>query len=198
MQILEIFPEVVYQENLSISSYDISEIKFDKNGYSITDVLNLKQFADIKKQIEKHVEKFTHDVLGISTELSFYVTRSWIIKLSNQDLTSRFHNHTNSFFTGVLYLDLDEDQDSIIFSRGSDYQYLEYDYEKPNLYNQKRLSFFPRKNDLIMFDAKLYHQIGPHLTDNTRICLAFEVFARGTFGKKNTSLDYNNGALTLK
>jgi len=66
------------------------------------------------------------------------------------------------------------------------------------LYNQKRLSFFPRKNDLIMFDAKLYHQIGPHLTDNTRICLAFEVFARGTFGKKNTSLDYNNGALTLK
>ena len=43
------------------------------------------------------------------------------------------------------------------------------------------VNFFPKKNDLLIFDARLLHQIGPHLTTNPRICLAFEIFAKGAF-----------------
>ena len=75
---------------------------------------------------------------------------------------------------------------------------LEFDYDVPNKYNQSELNFFPMKNDIIIFDAKTYHRIGAHITNTPRICLAFEVFAKGVFGKKNTSNDFNVGQLTIK
>ena len=97
-----------------------------------------------------------------------------------------------------MYLDLDENKDSIIFQKHRDYQYVEYDYEKTNVYNQTQITFLPKKNDLLIFSARLLHQIGPHLSTNHRICLAFEVFAKGVFGKKNILREFNRGKLILK
>ena len=111
---------------------------------------------------------------------------------------SEYHNHANSFFTGVIYLELDEEKDSIQFKKTNEYKILEFDYDVPNKYNQSEVNFFPKKNDIIIFDAKTYHRIGAHITTTPRICLAFEVFAKGTFGKKNLSNDFNVGQLTLK
>jgi len=178
MPILQIFPEIIYQENISLDSYDINNLKFNNVGFSHNDILNMNQFKELKKIIQKHVEIYTHEILKISKNLIFYITRSWIIKLNKVENNSQFHNHTNSFFTGVLYLDLDEGQDSIVF--------------------QKEINFLPKKNDLIIFDAKLLHKVGAHLSTNNRVCLAFEVFAKGVFGKKNVSEFYNEGELLLK
>ncbi len=198
MPVLQIFPEIIYQENISLNSYDINNLKFNNVGFSHNDILNMDQFKELKKIIQKHVEIYTHEILKISKDLIFYITRSWIIKLNKVENNSQFHNHTNSFFTGVLYLDLDEGQDSIVFQKEENYQFIKYDYEISNEYNQKKINFLPKKNDLIIFDAKLLHKVGAHLSTNNRVCLAFEVFAKGVFGKKNVSEFYNEGELLLK
>jgi|TARA_R100000544_G_scaffold21463_2_gene10627 uncharacterized protein (TIGR02466 family) len=197
MTILQIFPEIVYQENIPISSYDISNIDFNDAGFSHNDILNMNQFKKIKELIQGHVEKYTQEILEISKDLSFYITRSWIIKLEKAVNNQNFHNHSNSFFTGVLYLDIEEGQDSIVFQKKKDYHYVKYDFEKANVYNQEIINYLPKKNDLIIFDAKLLHQVGPHLSTKKRICLAFEVFAKGIFGKKNVSQMFNKGELEL-
>ena len=195
--LLQIFPDIIYKENLSISSYSLDNIKFEKE-YSLNNkVLNLKEFKKIKELIEIHIKKYTHDILEISKELNFYITRSWIIKRDKAGLKSLCHQHTNSFFTGVLYLNLDEGKDSIIFEKPDYYSHIKYDFENPNIYNQIRVNFFPKKNDLLIFDARLLHQIGPHLTTNPRICLAFEIIAKGAFGNKNNSASFNKGILVL-
>jgi hypothetical protein len=61
-----------------------------------------------------------------------------------------YHNHANSFFTGVVYLELDEQKDSIQFKKTNEYKILEFDYDVPNKYNQSELNFFPKKNDIII------------------------------------------------
>ena len=194
--LLQIFPEIIYKENLSIDSYSLDNIKF-KDDFSLDEkVLNLKEFKKIKELIETHLKKYTHDILEISKELNFYITRSWIIKVEKAEVFPS-HQHTNSFFTGVLYLNVDEGKDAIIFEKEPYYQYVKYDYENTNIFNQMKVNFFPKKNDLLIFNARLFHQIGPHLTTNPRICLAFEVFAKGVFGKNNKGNSLNSGRLIL-
>ena len=199
MALLEIFPEVVYQDNLPIKTFSLDNVEFDESGFSKNcNVLNLDSFKDIKTLIENSITKYTHELLSVSNDVTFYITRSWIINMKRLHFNSEYHNHANSFFTGVVYLELDEEKDSIQFKKTNEYKILEFDYDVPNKYNQSELNFFPMKNDIIIFDAKTYHRIGAHITTTPRICLAFEVFAKGTFGKKNMSNDFNVGQLTLK
>tara|TARA_Y100001938_G_scaffold139253_1_gene205865 strand:- start:1222 stop:1824 length:603 start_codon:yes stop_codon:yes gene_type:complete len=198
--IFKIFPEIVYKDNLNIESYDISNINFSENDqrYSTDDnILDKDAFADIKKQINFHVKKFTSDILKISKDLKFYVTRSWLINIDKAHPSGFFHDHQNSFFTGVLYLNLDEGTDSISFQKRYNYQHLKYTYEFSNEYNEEKINYFPKKNDLIMFDARLEHSMGTHTTTNPRLCLAFEVFAKGTFGKHQKERSFNKGRLTI-
>ena len=179
--IFKIFPEIIYKENLDIKSYDISGVDFSKEDekYSTDDdILDKEAFVDIKKQINLHVQKFTTDILQINKDLKFYITRSWLININKAYSSGIFHDHINSFFTGVLYL--------------------KYTYECSNEYNEEKLNYFPKKNDLILFDAKLEHSMGTHTTTNSRLCLAFEVFARGTFGKHEKERSFNKGRLTIK
>ena len=199
MAVIEIFPEVVYQDNLPIKSFSLDNIEFTDNGFSKEcNILELESFKTIKELIQKSVDEYTHDFLSVSKDVSFYITRSWIINMKRLHFNSEYHNHANSFFTGVVYLELDEEKDSIQFKKTNEYKILEFDYDVPNKYNQSEVNFFPKKNDIIIFDAKTYHRIGAHITNTPRICLAFEVFAKGTFGKKNLSNDFNVGQLTLK
>ena len=198
--IFRIFPDIIYKDNLNIKSYDISDVDFSKEDeqYSTNDnILDQKAFQDIKKQIDLHIKKFTADILQINKDLKFYITRSWLININKAYASGIFHDHINSFFTGVLYLNLDEGMDCISFQKRRNYQYLKYTYECDNEFNQEKLSYFPEKNDLIIFDAALEHSMGAHTTTNPRLCLAFEVFAKGAFGKDEKGRSFNMGKLTI-
>ena len=193
----QIFPQIVYQDNLDISNYVLEGIEFDE-GFSSNDcILNLEQFKDIKNQIETHLKKYTHEVLGIDKDIEFYITRSWLYKVDTPKPEANAHHHTNSFFTGVLYLSIEEQKDAISFEKKYNFQYLNYSFEEANIYNQTKVTFFPKKNDLLIFDAALPHAIGAHLSNYLRLSLAFEVFAKGSFGSHNRLEHYNIGKLIL-
>ena len=116
--IFKIFPEIIYKDNLNIKNYDISGVDFSKEDeqYSTNDnILDQKAFKDIKEQIDLHIQKFTADILQINKDLKFYITRSWLININKAYSSGIFHDHINSFFTGVLYLNLDEGIDCIKF-----------------------------------------------------------------------------------
>jgi len=204
IMIFEIFPQLVYKDNLKIKDISIKDITFTQENSRTTKVsksskiLEIPDLKFLKDKIEEHINIFTKNILGISKELDFYITRSWIITIDNEHFDFISHNHHNSFFTGILYLDLDEGSDCIHFHREKNYQYVKYDYENINKYNQQSLTFHPIKNDLIIFDARLNHTAGNHITKNVRTSLAFEVFAKGVFGKKNSLDTYNIGELVLK
>ena len=202
--IFEIFPQLIYKENLKIKNISLKDIPFTQENSHATKIsksskiLEIPDLKFLKDKIQDELTIFTKNILEISKDLDFYITRSWIITLDNENFNFISHNHRNSFFTGILYLDLDEGSDCIHFHKERDYQYVGYDYENINKYNQQSLTFHPIKNDLIIFDASLNHTAGNHITKNVRTSLAFEVFAKGVFGKKNSLDTYNIGELVLK
>ena len=202
--IFEIFPQLIYKENLKIKDINLKDFPFehkDPRGIQFSKsnkILEIPDLKFLKDKIQDHINIFTKDILEISKDLDFYITRSWIITVDNEHFDFTSHNHQNSFFTGILYLDLDEGSDCIHFHKERNYQYIEYEYENINKYNQQSLTFHPNKNDLIIFDARLHHTAGNHITKNIRTSLAFEVFAKGSFGKENTFNNYNKGELILK
>tara|TARA_R100001132_G_C3246970_1_gene75569 strand:+ start:145 stop:762 length:618 start_codon:yes stop_codon:yes gene_type:complete len=202
--IFEIFPQLIYKENLKIKDINLKDFPFvQKTPHTIkvsksNKILEIPALKFLKGKIQDHINIFTKDILEISKDLDFYITRSWIITVDNEHFDFTSHNHQNSFFTGILYLDLDEGSDCIHFHKERGYQYVGYDYENINKYNQQSLTFHPNKNDLIIFDARLHHTAGNHITKNIRTSLAFEVFAKGSFGKENTFNNYNKGELILK
>tara|TARA_R100000963_G_C4628733_1_gene94304 strand:- start:17 stop:637 length:621 start_codon:yes stop_codon:yes gene_type:complete len=199
-KILQVFPTIIYRDNIPTikKPKSIEKLTF-KNGFTTIDkVLDLPEFKEIKTELEKHLKIYVYDILDISKHIEFYITRSWLFKRLKVEGAGETHNHRNSFFTGTLYLELDEGKDYIGFRRSTEYSYVNYDYEKSNIYNQQQVNYFPKKNDLIIFDAKMYHQVGPHVTNNERLALPFEVFGKGYFGKAQTLEAYNHGELYLK
>ena len=199
--LFQLFPTLIYKENLSISPINMNKIKFSPIGdfnYSTSDnILEQKYFSSLKKEIQRHVDIFTKDILEIENTLIFFITRSWVINIEKINNGGPFHSHSNSFFTGVFYINVDEEKDSFQIERSKSYQYLEYNYENINEWNQQLMTYYPKKNDLIIFDASLSHRVGHHLTSNLRTVVAFEIFAKGTFGSKGSLNSYNMGKLTL-
>ena len=201
----ELFPSIIYKENITseIQDFDISKLgQFKiKEGHSIDNyVLDHKDTFVLKNILLKHITIYTKNILEISKDLEFYITRSWITQVEKNDGfgSSGLHNHENSFFTAILYFNVEEESDSIIFAKTKSHQYLSYEYEKINKFNQQAITFHPKKYDFIIFDASLFHQAGPVISHKTRNSLALEIFARGTFGKRNVGKSYNVGELILK
>ena len=139
--LFQLFPTLIYKENLSISPINMNKIKFSPIGdfnYSTSDnILEQKYFSSLKKEIQRHVDIFTKDILEIENTLNFFITRSWVINIEKINNGGPFHSHSNSFFTGVFYINVDEEKDSFQIERSKSYKYLEYNYENINEWNQQ-------------------------------------------------------------
>ena len=59
---------------------------------------------------------------------------------------------------------------------------LDFDVEQFNIYNCKSWSYQPKVNDICLFPSTVMHSADANESDEERWCLAFNVFARGTFG----------------
>jgi len=201
--IYQIFPSLVYKENLisEMKDFDISKLEqFEKKeGFSVDSyVLNHKDILILKNIFLRHIDIYTKDILEIEKSVEFYITRSWITEVKEGEFTPTVHTHQNAFFTGVLYFNVEEEVDSIVFVRTKPHQYLSYGFEKVNKFNQEAVTFHPKKWDFIILDAAIPHHMGPIISKKTRNSLVMEIFARGTFGKCNVGNAYNVGELILR
>ena len=89
--------------------------------------------------------------------------------------------------SGVLYLDVNETSGDLVFHRDV-YSLipfppaLDFDVDLFNIYNCKSWSYKPKPNDICLFPSSVMHSADANESDQERWCLAFNVFARGTFG----------------
>jgi hypothetical protein len=82
----------------------------------IKNILKNKTFYFLKKLIMIEFNKFKKEYLKY--ENNFKITTSWATKtLPNQ--TSNYHNHKNCMFSGVLYIQTDENSGAINFIKNS-------------------------------------------------------------------------------
>ena len=143
-------------------------------------ILELPELIGVKRTINVHFAEFLRE-LGVENT-SFVMTTSWITRLlENRHIHS--HNHTNSWFSGLLYFDGDYtdavplllQRPQALFSSFSIPMYDEWNHAVGH-------TITPSHNKLVFFPSYLTHKTEANISKNIRYSLAFNFFPKGKLG----------------
>lgn len=180
---LEFTPDIHYLETLDYYTYG------DGTGFGSKNenILLEDHFSDLRSQIENYLNVFLFDILSF-TEGKIAHTRSWI-NLHKPGSYAPRHNHTNSCYSGVYYLDIPQDSGMIWFIKPNEIPTFASPTVLPtignyNIYNSNEFGFEVKNNDLILFPSHLTHKVDENKSKYDRYSLAFNYFIEGNLGGK--------------
>lgn len=168
-----------------------SQYKLKNYGNSVSldnYILNHPEMEKLRLQLLDKVSLFVRETEAPSKDVDAYVTQSWINYTEKGGYHHR-HSHQNSYISGVIYLDADENYDSITLYRKYQPQ-ITIDAAHMTPYNFQTQTYSVSTGDIILFPSWLEHEVGKVIRDETRVSLAFNVFLNGELGsnKKLTEL----------
>ena len=192
-----IFPCPIYAANRNLNLDSTEEIEIEDiiqkglfQNKTLTDYHSNDSYLfdtklkNLKKFCEQHIENYVEQVINPIQELDFYITQSWLNVVEPGGSIHR-HWHANSIISGSFYISTEED-DRIVFTDPNKAVkgILKLDQKEYNVWNSQTW-FFPVENNLLfLFPSWLEHEVAPNEKATTnRISLAFNVFAKGNFGK---------------
>jgi uncharacterized protein (TIGR02466 family) len=189
--IVGIFPTPIYISKLNrnltpleLKFVDKNKENFSKNSGNITSsnnyILNEKPFYNLKKEIHLKINDYFEKVVSPANKITPYITQSWL----NYTETNQYHHkhsHSNSFISGVFYINSDNKFDKIKFFNDN-YKTIKPEVKDWNIWNSESWWFPVNTGDIILFPSSLTHMVETKEGDNTRISLAFNVFIKGTIG----------------
>jgi uncharacterized protein (TIGR02466 family) len=152
-----------------------------KNKY----ILEEKFLKNLKKQIDSFIQEYVDEIIKPSKNLKFYITQSWLNYTGEKQIHYP-HFHPNSIISGVYYINADPKLDFILFKKNV-YDQIKIYPSKFNIHNSDTWWIPAATNKLILFPSSLMHEVGNvKKTYGKRISLAFNVFAKGDLGSKQT------------
>ena len=143
-------------------------------------ILKCDAFKDIKTFIDKSIKQYFKEVYDPLGDIEVYVTQSWI-NYTKQGQYHHKHDHPNSLFSGVFYLDVTENLDKIKFFK-DEYKSLKMPSVNWNVYNSDSWWVPVKTGDLILFPSSTSHMVEDVVATKTRISIAFNTFVRGDLG----------------
>lgn len=190
-EIAPIFPTPIYKTNIlrqfteqekdTFRSLSNKVMKNAGNYYSAqTGVVDIPALADIKDFITGHLNNYFSEIEKPKNNLTPYISTSWLT-FTNKDEWHHRHNHPNSLISGVFYLSVDPNIDSITFHK-EHYYGIHLGSAVQNEYNSSECTFMVAAGDLLLFPSYLMHSVKNAQGDHTRISLAFNVFVKGSVG----------------
>ena len=194
MKIHQLFPQPVYFSKLereltkkelkTIGAYKAKTYKNSGNTTSTdTYVLEDKPLQNLKKYLNKMVIDYFNKVVCTSNSIIPYITQSWL----NYTETNQFHHHhshSNSYVSGVFYINADKEVDKISFYK-TNFPTIELHKTKYNIFNSNSWWYPVKTGDIILFPSTLLHGVDKKKGTNTRISLSFNVFIKGNIGNKS-------------
>lgn len=175
-------------ENIKNYEFNNTNIDTSKNSYQTKDSRILEKFPNEKQILLNHFYNFKNSILKCSTD--FVISSSWGTKISTNG-HSQYHNHKNSFYSGVFYFDDIENGGEIQFKNPmSDFGGFLVNTVEWNIFNYEVFHLQPKKNLLIFFPSYLTHKINSYTGLETRYSLAFNFVPVGSFGVGDSSVNY--------
>ena len=193
MNIVDIFPTPVgvfnLEKNLNteqlnfINEQRIKTKKSFGNNISLDNyILDNNVLSSLKQNIEFKIKEYFQYIYQ-NDEVNTYITQSWL-NFTEEEQFHHEHYHSNSIISGVYYINADSNFDSIQFKKDREYSCIKIEPKILNLYNSFNINFPVKSNDLILFPSPVTHLVVNKKGNNLRISLAFNVFIKGTIGKK--------------
>jgi len=192
MRIYQLFPEPVYFSTLeraltkkelkTIDAYKAKTHQIEGNTSSNDNyVLENKTLKNLKEDLQKRVIDYFDKVICTSNSITPYITQSWISFTETNQFHHR-HFHSNSYISGVFYIDAQKEVDSITFCKPHADETIKLNVTKYNPFNSTTYLFPVETGNIFLFPSFLYHGVDKKKGTNTRISLSFNVFFKGTIG----------------
>ena len=152
-------------------------------------VLESKELVETKAMIMREFNIFMHNILSFEDKYQFYITNSWIQKISTGDYTHQ-HAHENSLVSGVYYLEVFEDSGDFTVEKSFDTMnilptFITFNFREPNPLNSLSWTIRPRNGTFVLFPSHMSHNAGVNRNPKERYCIAFNSYVRGVFGTTN-------------
>lgn len=191
MPVYNIFPEPVYFSKLkrALTKEELKTINFYKEkthkneGNVVSNdayVLENKSFKNLKKDLNKIIRDYFNEIVCTSDSIIPYVTQSWLNYTSINQYHHK-HNHSNSYLSGIFYIDADKTVDKVTFHKPHSAGIV-LEVDTFNTFNSKSWWFPVETGDVVLFPSSVSHGVDKKKGTNTRISLAFNVFFKGTIG----------------
>ena len=158
------------------------------NGYISRDrdIFKHPDLHNLKDKIEEQIKFFAYEYLKVQRYVDIEVCRSWGVKHLHTDWAQK-HCHSNSVFSGIYYLDVDEYSGDLLIDKGQHANNcfiptLTPDVTHYNQFTQQNWRLKPEKGMLVAFPSQVIHEVEANRSVIDRYCVAFDVFIRGRFG----------------
>lgn len=181
--------ENVYTPNLN----EIKFLKFlsyhagiEPQGFHLSESVNIldnKELENIKNHIVKAFDVYKDNILEI--ENTFYISQSWSTINKKNSMHTK-HNHPNTLFSCVFYVDVDSSGINFFFDKSAIQQAFNFSYKikKHNIHNSTSWSVPVNTGDMIIFPGDIQHSSFINESDKERIIVGANFFIKGEIGTK--------------
>tara|TARA_R110000822_G_scaffold95919_2_gene218812 strand:- start:507 stop:1133 length:627 start_codon:yes stop_codon:yes gene_type:complete len=182
-----------YENNLSKELAFVEKFKYDPNGMNgnfrskDSYVFDKKQLSNIKKFCQHSLDIFTKEIMQAKEQL--IITQSWC-NTNPKGSVHHEHIHPNSIVSGVFYFRIDKHLPPIMFSK-TQFEILKLNFEKFNSVNSETFYLPVVSGELILFPSHLRHSVPRNTSDEVRISLSFNTFAKESLGSRDSLTELN-------
>jgi uncharacterized protein (TIGR02466 family) len=149
-----------------------------KNNYVLRDAA----LAQLHDDLQAFLQEYFSGIINPASDVTTYITQSWI----NYTKTGGHHHqhyHSNSFISGVFYINADREKDKIFFYKRESPMFRIIPKEW-NLFNTDSWFFQVGTYDIVLFPSHLSHMVESTTSDEERISLSFNTFLKGSIGEQ--------------
>lgn len=144
------------------------------------DILESKELSEINLFVTQCLDQYFKEVFRPVNEASLRITQSWC-NYSEPGQWHHKHYHPNSFVSGVLYIQGNEEKDKIVFHTPRK-PALRTPSEEFNLFNSETWWLEAGTSRLYLFPSDFEHSVETVEAEETRISLSFNTFPSGNWG----------------
>lgn len=188
-----IFPTVVTKFNIE-REIEEKEFNFLLNQETYSNTGNLtsldtnifqnKELKEIFNFCNESINTHLQETYAPESEVCLQITQSWV----NYTKSGQFHHkhkHSNSFLSGVFYVNCEEGSGNIYFYKDV-YEQISIVPKQITPANCDAVAVEVKSGDLIIFPSFLSHMVPSVTSNTTRISIAFNSFPKGLIGNKKS------------
>lgn len=168
--------ELTKKEYMFLLNQEMRQSKSNRASVN-TYLLNNAELTRIKSRVEECVTEYAQEIW--KAKVDPFITQSWL-NFNAPGESHHMHSHSNSLYSGVLYVDVEDGRDRISFYQ-SGYQQIKPIYKEWNQWNSDSWWLPIKSGEIIIFPSSLVHDVDnvpDGLTKKTRVSLAFNTFAK--------------------
>jgi uncharacterized protein (TIGR02466 family) len=151
----------------------------DTGVYISNEVYLIDKLPELKQSITNHVNIYLNDILELEKSFKIYFPDSWFVKVLPQGHSEFYHFHSNSLYSGVVYIDVEPNGGSIEFFTNitgfNSSINLNLPVKRPNIYNSEKFTFKPESGEILLFPSSVYHRVNHNNSDKNRYSFSFNI-----------------------